>query len=105
MALQHTDLSQHCVHIELANHPQRVGTFSGTSGYFYMAIDKRHQKENPMQVIPGELASAAKDIGNLGTMLEEANPFAGLPTSSILPAAADEVSAAIASLFNNHSTI
>ena len=57
-----------------------------------------------MQVLPGELASAAKDIGNIGTMLEEANAFAALPTSSILPAAADEVSAVITSLFNNHST-
>jgi hypothetical protein len=70
-----------------------------------MAIDKRHQKENSMEVIPGGLASAAKDIGNIGTMLEEAHSAAALPTSSILPAAADEVSAAITSLFNNHSTI
>jgi hypothetical protein len=56
-----------------------------------------------MRVIPGELASAAADVGNIGTMIEEANAAAALPTSSILPAAADEVSAAITSLFNNQS--
>jgi hypothetical protein len=57
-----------------------------------------------VRVIPGELATAAEDLGNIGTRLEEANAVAALPTSSILPAAADEVSAAIASLFNNQST-
>jgi hypothetical protein len=58
-----------------------------------------------VQVFPGELASAAQDVGNIGAMLEEANAVAALPTSSILPAAGDEVSAAVASLFNSHSTI
>ncbi len=58
-----------------------------------------------MQVIPEELASAAEDVGNLGTMLEEANASAALPTSGILPAGADAVSAAITPLFNNQSAI
>jgi PE-PPE domain/PE family len=57
-----------------------------------------------LQVIPEELATAAKSVGSIGTMLEEAHSAAALPTSAILPAAADEVSAAITSLFNNHST-
>jgi hypothetical protein len=57
-----------------------------------------------MQVIPDELASAAKDVGNIGTRLEEAHALAALPTSSIVPAGADEVSAAIAPLFNSYST-
>src|ERR1700739_1746679 len=62
-------------------------------------------KGEPMQVIPEELASAAEHVGNIGTRLEEANAVAGLPTSGILPAGADEVSAAIAPLFNNQSAI
>ena len=57
-----------------------------------------------MRVVPGELATAAEDVGNIGARLEAANAAAALPTSSILPAAADEVSAAITSLFNNEST-
>src|SRR6516165_2995950 len=56
-----------------------------------------------MQVIPQELASAAQDVANIGTTLEEANTAAALATSTILPAGADEISAAIAPLFNNHS--
>ena len=39
-----------------------------------------------MRVIPGELATAAEDLGNIGTRLEEVNAVAALPTSSILPA-------------------
>jgi hypothetical protein len=62
-------------------------------------------KGEPMQVIPEELASAVEDVGNIGTMLEEAHAVAALPTSGILPAGADEVSAAIAPLFNNQSAI
>jgi hypothetical protein len=58
-----------------------------------------------MQVIPEELASAAEYVGNIGTRLEQANAVAVLPTSSILAAGADEVSAAITSLFNDQSII
>ncbi len=58
-----------------------------------------------MQVVPEELASAAEDVGNIGTALEEANALAALPTSSILPAGADAVSAAITPLFINQSAI
>lgn len=58
-----------------------------------------------MQVIPVDLASAAQEVGSIGTMLEEANAFAAAPTSTILPAGADAVSAAIAPLFNNQSAI
>jgi PE-PPE domain/PE family len=66
----------------------QVGTFQGQQ----------------LQVIPEELASAATDVGNIGAVLEEAHAAAALPTSGILPAGADEVSAAIAPLFNNYST-
>jgi PE-PPE domain/PE family len=58
-----------------------------------------------MRVVPEELASAAQDVGNIGARLEEANAAAALPTSGILPAGADEVSAAITPLFNNQSAI
>jgi hypothetical protein len=58
-----------------------------------------------MQVVPEELASAAEDVGNIDTALEEANALAALPTSGILPAGADEVSAAITPLFINQSAI
>jgi len=58
-----------------------------------------------MHVVPGELASAAADIGDIGASLENANAVAALPTSSILPAGTDEVSVAVTSLFNDQSTI
>jgi hypothetical protein len=58
-----------------------------------------------MRVVPEELASAAQDVGNIGARLEEANAAAALPTSGLLPAGADEVSAAITPLFNNQSAI
>lgn len=58
-----------------------------------------------MQVIPVDLASAAEDVGNVGAMLEEANAAAAVPTSTILPAGADAVSAAITPLFNDQSTM
>jgi PE-PPE domain/PE family len=58
-----------------------------------------------MQVIPEELASAAQEVGNVGATLKEANAVAALVTSGLLPAAADEVSAAITPLFNDYSTI
>lgn len=58
-----------------------------------------------MQVIPEALGSAADDVGNIGTMLEEANAYATLPTSRILPAGADADSTAITPLFNNQSAL
>jgi hypothetical protein len=58
-----------------------------------------------VQVVPEELVSAAEDVRNIGTILEQANAYAALPTSGILPAGADAVSAAITPLLNNQSTI
>ncbi len=58
-----------------------------------------------MQVIPGGLASAAQDVGRIGAALEEANAAAALRTSSVLPAGADEVSAAITPVFIDQSRI
>ncbi|MBW0014477.1 PE-PPE domain-containing protein [Mycobacterium sp.] len=58
-----------------------------------------------MQVIPEQVAAAAADVGNIGARLEAANAVAALPTGSIVPAAADEVSAAITAVFNNQATV
>ncbi|OBF53667.1 hypothetical protein A5787_05815 [Mycobacterium sp. 852002-50816_SCH5313054-b] len=58
-----------------------------------------------VRVVPGELASAAQDVGRIGAALDEANASAALRTSSVLPAGADEVSAAITPLFINQSRI
>lgn len=58
-----------------------------------------------MQVVPQRLASAAEDVGRIGAALEEANAFAALRTSGVLPAGADEVSAAVTPLFINQSRI
>jgi hypothetical protein len=58
-----------------------------------------------VQVIPVDLASAAQAVGNIGTVLDEAGAVAALPTSTIPPAGADAVSAAIAPLFNRQSAI
>ncbi len=57
-----------------------------------------------IQAVPAAPASAAEDVGNIGAMLE-ANAYAALPPSGIVPAEADEVSAAITPLFNNQSAV
>ena len=51
---------------------------------------------------PEFLSAAASDLSNLGSTLSEANAAAALPTSGLLPAGADEVSASIAALFAAH---
>ncbi|WP_139805119.1 PE family protein, partial [Mycobacterium intermedium] len=52
---------------------------------------------------PDVLAAAATDLANLGSALGAANAAAVNPTTSILVAAGDEVSAAIAALFSQHA--
>lgn len=49
--------------------------------------------------------SAAEDVGKIGAALDEVNVVAALRTSSIPPAGADEVSAAITPLFIDQSRI
>jgi hypothetical protein len=55
-----------------------------------------------LDVIPEALATASGDLAAIGSSLNEANSIAALPTAAITPAAADEVSAAIAALFSGH---
>jgi hypothetical protein len=50
------------------------------------------------------MAAAAADVAGIGSSLSEANAAAAALTTRVIPAAADEVSAAIASLFSSHGT-
>jgi len=52
---------------------------------------------------PEYLAGAASDLANIGTTISSANAMALGPTSGVLAAGADEVSAGIAALFDAHS--
>ena len=51
---------------------------------------------------PEFLASAATDLSNIGSRLSAANAAAAVPTTGVLAAAEDEVSAAIAAVFSAH---
>src|ERR1700757_3539992 len=51
---------------------------------------------------PEFLGSAATDLSNIGSGLTAANAVAAAPTTGILAAAGDEVSAAIAAVFSSH---
>ncbi|MGB9222200.1 PE family protein, partial [Mycobacterium sp.] len=52
---------------------------------------------------PELLAWAATDLTNIGAGLTAANAAAAAPTTGVLPAAADEISAAITSVFSSHA--
>ena len=52
---------------------------------------------------PQELADAASDLAGIGSTLSTANAAASAPTTGLLPAAADEVSTQIATLFSAHA--
>ena len=51
---------------------------------------------------PEALAAASADFSGIGEALRAANAAASVPTTSLLAAAQDEVSAAIASLFGGY---
>ena len=52
--------------------------------------------------VPEMMTSAASDLSNIGSNLRAANAAAAAPTTGIVVAAQDEVSAAIAELFSAH---
>lgn len=52
---------------------------------------------------PEMVASAASDMASIGSLLSEANAAAAGPTTAVVAAAGDEVSAAIASLFSSYA--
>lgn len=55
-----------------------------------------------LSTAPSFLASAAADLGRIGTTVENACSAATVRTSGLMPAAGDEVSAAIAGVFSAH---
>ncbi|ORA87413.1 PE family protein, partial [Mycobacterium intermedium] len=48
--------------------------------------------------VPEFVAAAASDLANIGSTLNTASSAAALPTTQVLAAGADEVSAAVAAL-------
>ena len=52
---------------------------------------------------PQTVAVAASDLASIGSTISAANAAAANPTTAVIPAAADEVSAAISSLFENYA--
>ena len=55
-----------------------------------------------VSVVPEALGTAATDLASIGSTLNLANAAAAAPTTAILAAADDEVSAAIAAVFSAH---
>ncbi|MGO9380754.1 MAG: PE family protein [Mycobacterium sp.] len=53
-------------------------------------------------IAPEYVEAAAQDLAGIGSSLSEATSAAAAPTIGLAPAAADEVSAAIAALFGDH---
>ena len=53
--------------------------------------------------VPELVASAASDLAGIGSGLSTAHAVAAAPTTAVVAAAGDEVSAAIASLFSGHA--
>jgi hypothetical protein len=54
-------------------------------------------------VAPEMMTSAASDLATIGSNVNAAHMVAAAPTTAILPAAADDVSASIAHLFSQHA--
>ena len=52
---------------------------------------------------PEALLAAAGDLTGIGSAINEANLAAALPTTEVLAAGADQVSASIAALFGAHA--
>ena len=52
--------------------------------------------------VPELMAGSASELARVGSILGAANAMAATPTTALVTAAADEVSAAIASLFSSH---
>ncbi|ORA96353.1 PE family protein, partial [Mycobacterium intermedium] len=53
--------------------------------------------------VPEYVAAAASDLASIASTINAANTAAAAPTSAVLAAGADEVSAAVAALFNTHA--
>jgi hypothetical protein len=55
-----------------------------------------------VSVAPGAMAAAAAEIASIGANISDASFTAATPTTGVLAAGADEVSAAIAGVFSTH---
>lgn len=55
-----------------------------------------------VSVAPEIVVAAATDLAGIGSAISAANAAAAAPTTAVLAAGADEVSAAIAALFGAH---
>ena len=56
-----------------------------------------------VRTAPEALAAAAQTLGSIGTALSAQNAAAAAPTTGVVPAAADEVSALTAAQFAMHA--
>jgi PE family len=52
---------------------------------------------------PERVTAAASDLANIGSTINAANAAAAVPTSGVLAAGADEVSATVAARFGAHA--
>jgi hypothetical protein len=52
---------------------------------------------------PDALLAAASELTGVGSLVEVANAAAAVPTTGLLAAAGDEISAAIAAMFDSHA--
>ncbi len=55
-----------------------------------------------LSVAPELLSAAASDVAGIGSVLSEANAAAAIPTTAVLAAGADEISAAVSAMFGLH---
>lgn len=53
--------------------------------------------------VPDMQASAAADLESIGATIHAANAAAAAPTTAVLASGADEVSAALATIFSGHA--
>ena len=56
-----------------------------------------------VSLAPEFVSAAASDVARVGSQISAATAAAAAPTTSVLAAGADEVSAAIAALFSGHA--
>ncbi|MCV7099719.1 PE family protein, partial [Mycobacterium palustre] len=56
-----------------------------------------------LNAVPEYMTAAASDLANVGSSIASANAAAAGPTSQLVAAGADEVSAAVAALFEGHA--
>ncbi len=56
-----------------------------------------------VSALPEELSAAAADLRGIGTAVAAENAAAAMPTTGVVPAAADEVSALTAAQFAMHA--